>query len=120
MLPATSENLALIRVLFRAPDTLHLYGIPYEMRADVNQSPRDLWNAPHADRPPRYGWVALGLCVGPQPEPIASWLATIPHDAIPMGPYEWTSLASFEACPDCGAVGRAHRTCDVCLQAADE
>lgn len=41
----TTIDHSAIRILFRAPDSLSLYGIPYEMRKDVGQEPRHLWNA---------------------------------------------------------------------------
>ena len=47
----TLENLATIRVVYLMPYTLRLAGIPYEMRADVGQSPRHLYEA--ARDPPR-------------------------------------------------------------------
>ena len=38
-------NLESIKVLFRAPDSLTLYGISYDMRE--GQAPGDLWRAFH-------------------------------------------------------------------------
>lgn len=50
-----ARKLATVRVLWRAPDTLDLWGIPYEMRE--GQTPYDLFKsrvANHAD------WIWLG------------------------------------------------------------
>ena len=102
-------KLAEVRVLWRQPDTLALWGIPYDMRE--GQSPNDLarahrnWEAP---RYPKIGgskridlsdWVWIG-----QPgwwgswskadiAAITAWLA-LPRVAenIPGGPCEWATL----------------------------
>lgn len=90
-------HLHTIRILFRAPDTLRLYGIPYEMRKDVGQEPRHLWQAAqrraddmHKLRPgtpvgpnPTAGWIFIG-----EDEPDnRAWLAAL--DDVPQHPYEW-------------------------------
>jgi len=106
---ASEEQLPLssIRVLFRAPDALTLWGIPYEMRP--GQSPRHLLDAYRtwvAPRPGHYGsnqiklgWIYLG-------EP--GWFGSMSRarraevdaflskhkDDIPQGPYEWTRLSA--------------------------
>lgn len=57
-------KLAGIRVLWRAPDTLDLWGIPYEMRP--GQTPLDLFRASQKTHPTRgfltsiADWVWLG------------------------------------------------------------
>jgi hypothetical protein len=100
------SDLSTIRVLWRQPDTLALWGIPYEMRP--GQSPRDLWRARDAyvaPRPGHYGskrvnlddWIWLG-----QPgwfgsmstERVTEVKAFIArHRAdVPGNPYEWTTL----------------------------
>jgi hypothetical protein len=103
----TDAMLASIRVLFRAPDTLALYGIRYEMRA--GQAPRDLWlagrraeagtaprSAAYSD--PRNEWIWLGSpgWWGTMPREsrarVEAWLAK--HAlAIPQNPYEWCRIA---------------------------
>ena len=119
----TPENLAQIRVLYRQPDTLALWGIPYDMRADVGQQPRDIERArersnnekvwrigrpypipanPYQD--PHEGWIWLGQpgWWGPyeagSPERLAveAFLAGLPAGAVPGGPCEWTRLGDCE------------------------
>jgi hypothetical protein len=100
-----------IFVLYRKPDALGLYGIPYRMRE--GQSPRDLQKA-HDDyvppRPGHYGskqtdlsdWVYLGhpgwwgdMGAGhPVRKAIVAFAAEHP-DAIPRGPYEWVDLTAL-------------------------
>ena len=95
-----------IRVLFREPLVLTLWGIPYDMRP--GQSPRDLWKAHHewtAPRPGHYGspqvslgdWIYLGH---------PGWFGSLPKDRIeavkaflervkehvPGNDNEWTQL----------------------------
>jgi hypothetical protein len=99
--------LSSIRVLFRAPDALTLWGIPYEMRP--GQSPRDLWRAYHEWTPPRPGWYGsnrpnLGWIYLGEPgwygstsparvAEIKAFLTTHKED-IPDNPYEWSTLSS--------------------------
>jgi len=102
------DKLAEVRVLWRQPDTLGLWGIPYDMRE--GQSPNDLARAHRNWEAPRYGhygskridlsdWIWIG-----QPgwwgswtkadvAALKSWLAS-PRVAenIPDGPCEWTTL----------------------------
>lgn len=111
--------LSSIKVLFMAPDTLTLWGIPYEMRP--GQQPGDLFRA-HRDyvppKPGHYGskridlsdWVYLGepgwfgSMSAERRAEVEAFLASIPKDAKPHGPYEWTRLADFtqeaEPAPD--------------------
>jgi len=94
-----------IKILFMAPDTLTLWGIPYEMRP--GQQPGDLFRARRDHVPPEPGyygskrvdlsdWIYLG-------EPgwfgstkglaeTKAFLANIPMEAKPQGPFEWTRL----------------------------
>ncbi len=51
-------DLSTIRILYRRPDDLALYGIPYLMRADVGQAPRDLIRG-NGGRIPE-AWIYLG------------------------------------------------------------
>jgi hypothetical protein len=78
-----------IKVLFRQPDALALWGIPYDMRP--SQSPKDL----HAKY--RKDWIFLGY---------PGWFGSLSQDDIreikaflaqhrgniPENPYEWTRL----------------------------
>lgn len=57
----TPENLAQIRVLYRQPDTLALWGIPYDMRADVGQQPRDIERAREESKEKMFGRVERSL-----------------------------------------------------------
>ena len=119
----TPETLATIRVLYRAPDTLALYGIPYYMRP--GQSPRHLWESNSipdtiataqgwygrtiSSPGPRADWIWLGspgwwghLSEAEQ-KTIAAWLAPLRAlDVIPSGPCEWSEIP---ACAGCGGRG---------------
>lgn len=136
----TPENLSAIRVLYRQPDTLALWGVPYDMRADVGQQPRDIERAREtrnerrwsdwikyggSSRPeeqdPHEGWVWLGQpgWWGPysegSPERLAveAYLAGLPAGAVPEGPCEWTRLSEFEPqeLPDLPEGLGGERTC---------
>ena len=92
-----------IKILFCAPGTLRLYGIPYDMRADVGQTPGHLWRsrvipdpimvarghhgAVMEDPGPRPDWIALDE---DDPE-VAAFLAGL-GDRVPGNPYEWAKL----------------------------
>lgn len=100
-------DLSSIRVLYRQPDTLALWGIPYDLRP--GQSPRDLWNAPRPDvlaraagrsgamihaPGPLDDWIWLG-CPGwwcnierADQQQIAAWLEKL-GDLVPDNPCEW-------------------------------
>ena len=100
-------DLSSIRVLYRQPDTLSLWGIPYDLRP--GQSPRDLWNAPRPDvlaraagrsgalmyaPGPLDDWIWLG-CPGwwgnisrDDQQQIATWLEKL-GDLVPDNPCEW-------------------------------
>ena len=98
-----------IVILFRQPDTLSLWGIPYMMR-EGGQQPGDLWRARRdyvAPKPGWYGskqidlsdWVWLGqpgwwydLSHADQ-ELIKAFLAKHTGN-IPGNPYEWSVLES--------------------------
>lgn len=101
------DKLQTIKVLWRQPDTLTLWGIPYRMREDVGQQPYDLWKA-HRDyvlpKPGWYGskqidlsdWIYLGepgwygnLSKEDQAA-IEQFLAK--HD-VPGGPCEWSDIS---------------------------
>lgn len=83
------KDLWTIVILYRQPDTMSLYGIPYGMRADVGQQPRDL------DRPERRdGWIWLGtpgwwgsMSPGRQ-RAVQAYLEPL-QGIIPTGPAEW-------------------------------
>lgn len=48
----TKADLDKIVVLWRQPDTLALWGIPYAMRESCQQTPYDLWRVAHSHRAP--------------------------------------------------------------------
>jgi len=96
----TPENLATIQALYRAPDSLTLYGIPYKLRED--QSPRNLAEMYRED------WIYLGEpgwygnMSDAQQRMVEEWLA--PHrraGVVPGGPHEWSyigeALAEWDA-----------------------
>lgn len=101
-----------IRVLWRRPDTLTLYGIPYSMRP--GQSPRDLYEgrrsadtiaraqgyhgATMRSPGPLDGWIYLGEPgwygnrTEAQRREIDRFLSCLSRDEIPSGPSEWIDL----------------------------
>jgi len=103
------EKLASIQVLWRQPDTLTLWGIPYKMRSDVGQQPYDLWKARRDYVPPKPGWY------GSKQIDLSDWIYLgepgwwghyskkdqeiieeflVKHkDAIPGGPCEWSEVS---------------------------
>lgn len=117
----TPENLAQIRVLYRQPVTLALWGIPYDMRADVGQQPRDIERARERNNDrlrertsiyvypqPKYqdphgGWVWLGqpgwwgsyIAGSPERLAVEAFLAGLPEGAVPEGPCGWTRLSDY-------------------------
>jgi hypothetical protein len=90
----TQEQLDSIRILFCAPDTCAIYGIPYDMRRDVGQEPRHLWQAGNTK-----GWIYLGgagwfgnmsrASVGRVKAFLAAQEAA---DNVPGYPYEWCRI----------------------------
>lgn len=109
----TPALLATVRVLWRQPDLMTLWGLPYEMR--VGQSPYDLWKSTttedtvrsasgwHGARlpapGPRPGWLWLGQpgwwghLTPEERAAIEDFLAPLrAADLIPSGPCEWTAL----------------------------
>src|SRR3990167_2877417 len=84
--------LSTIRVLFRAPDSLALWGIPYEMNREVRQQPMDLFRA-HGGALP--GWIYLGS---------PGWWGAMTRDEqaevtaflagrdVPCNPCEWDTI----------------------------
>jgi hypothetical protein len=99
-------NLDTIQVLYREPNTLSLYGIPYRMRP--GQTPSDLARAyrEHGSLPPGYygsprvnlsDWIYLGQPgwwgdIAPADQArITAWLEEI-EPVVPRGPFEWTDL----------------------------
>lgn len=103
-------NLNTIRVLWRQPDLMALWGIPYAMRP--GQSPRDLWigrlvpdrtfvgYGKHVYRPgPREGWIWLGqpgwwgnLSSEAQAAIVAFLEPLRKADLVPTGPGEWQDV----------------------------
>ena len=109
-------DLSEIKVLFRAPDSLALWGIPYEMRP--GQAPRNLWDgnrredvlaqargyvgATMSAPGPREGWVWLGTpgwwgnLNSEAQRAIQEFLAPLKaKGAVPGWPYEWVSIAEW-------------------------
>lgn len=93
----TRADLGSIRILFRAPDTLDLWGIPYLMRRDVGQAPRHLFRSevPGAGA----GWIWLGspgwyghLSRDEQALVREYVEAARGRDEIPGHPYEWCEV----------------------------
>ena len=84
------RELKQIKVLYREPDTLSLWGIPYEMR--VGQQPRDLWHRRYET-----GWIWLGS-PGWYGSMSKADIAAVKKfvakhkDLVPQGPAEWSSL----------------------------
>ena len=80
-------------VLWRSPDTLTLWGIPYDMRP--GQSPADLFAAAPFPRPGWYG--AAGRAAGPREgwRIISAGEAARYGDAVPQAPDEWARLDDF-------------------------
>lgn len=107
-------DLASIRTLYRQPDCLALWGIPYNMRP--GQSPRDLWNAPRPDVLARVAgrsgammhapgplddWIFLGCpgwwCNIPREDQqqIQIWLDKL-GDLVPGNPCEWATVPRLD------------------------
>lgn len=85
-----------IKVLYRQPDTLALWGIPYEMRR--GQQPRDLWE--------RRGdsWIWLGSpgwygSMSKSDQAAVKAFLDQHREAVPENPHEWSLLADFESNP---------------------
>lgn len=85
-------DLGPIRVLWRQPDTMALWGIPYRMRHDIGQSPGDLYEARNT-----CGWVWLGSpgwygsYSSGEIQKVVSFLS-YHADMIPDNPGEWTEI----------------------------
>lgn len=116
-MPITSETLASIRVLYRQPDTMALWGIPYDMRP--GQAPLDLWRSrtiPDTAKltigwfgstlsspGPREDWIWLGSpgwyrhMTKEEQGLVKAWLPTL--EDIPSGPCEWCKVVLKERCP---------------------
>lgn len=88
----TPASLDSLRVLWRKPNCLSLWGIPYEMRP--GQSPRDLYNAGRTE-----GWIWLG-CPGWYHNMSETQIALAKafeirmreQDLLPTGSGEWQRL----------------------------
>jgi hypothetical protein len=77
-------------VLWRQPDILTLWGIPYAMRP--GQSPADIFAAQPFPRP---GWLgSSGRAAGPREgwRIISAGEAASYGDAVPQAPGEWSRL----------------------------
>jgi hypothetical protein len=91
------NDLQTIKVLYRSDYSLDLWGIPYQMRRDIGQQPRDIL--------PRYrnDWIWLGSCGSyghgwarlsdERIKEIESFLAPLrERGLIPGNPHEWVDL----------------------------
>ncbi len=99
-------DLSTIKVLWRQPGTMALWGLPYDMRP--GQTPYDLWKAHRDYEPPPPGWygskqisLADWVYLGspgwhgaiPQDEQVAIQAFLEAHkDDVPHGPCEWTRI----------------------------
>jgi hypothetical protein len=89
------HRLARVVVLYRAPDTMALYGLPYRMRE--GQSPRNIAERFRGD------WVWLGSpgwwnrYSEREQGLIREFLATHADD-IPDGPHEWSNISRIHGC----------------------
>lgn len=94
-----------IRVLYREPDTLALWGIPYEMRRDVGQAPRHLLARHRAGTLCMFGdppWIWLGSpgwyghLARSEQRLIRAWLAAVDvllgEGTVPGNPHEWSEI----------------------------
>jgi hypothetical protein len=109
-----AEKLASIKILWREPDLMTLWGIPYGMREEVHQNPNDLMRGyykrvdgfydamckatyPKAAYPkdPREDWIYLGSPgwfshLSPEDiRLIEDWIKTV---EVPGYPGEWVKL----------------------------
>lgn len=105
------------RVLWRQPDTLALWAIPYEMRP--GQQPYDLWKSTTIEDTlarargiigatlptpgPRDGWIWLGTpgwwghLTGGQRWVIEAFLEPLREQGlVPLGPCEWTKIGGAQ------------------------
>lgn len=94
----TQEQLDSILILFCAPDTCAIYGIPYEMRRDVGQEPRHLWKAGNTK-----GWIYLGgagwygAMTRESVDRVKAWLAEEEKFGnVPGYPYEWCRIRNVQ------------------------
>jgi hypothetical protein len=94
-------SLSKIKVLYRSDYSLDLWGIPYQMRRDVGQQPRDIL--------PKYrdDWIWLGSCGSyghgwsrlsdERIKEIESFLEPLRKKGlVPGNPHEWTDLVLAE------------------------
>lgn len=105
----TKTDLDKIVVLWRQPDLLALWGIPYAMREECQQTPYHLWQARNADYRRSYcdttkrvdlsDWIWLGQCgwwgslLPEERAAIEVWLSPLEMlRLVPTGPYEFVDL----------------------------
>lgn len=132
-------TLETIRVLWRRPDTMELWGIPYDMRE--GQAPRDLYNGRRipdtcAIAAGRYGatihapgvredWIYLGApgwwgsLSAHEQALIEAYLAKIAFaDGIPSSPGEWLKIRRCRGCSCVVPIGDG--VCDDCMESPRE
>lgn len=98
---AVSGDLSKIKVLYRSDYSLDLWGIPYQMRRDVGQQPKDIL--------PKYRneWIWLGSCGSyghgwsrlsdERVKEIESFLEPLRKKGmVPGNPHEWIDLVQAE------------------------
>lgn len=98
------RKLAGVKALFRQPDSLGLWGVPYEMRP--RQQPGDLWRAGNTK-----GWVYLGhpgwwgSLERSDQEAIKAFLEPYERAGlVPGSAYEWSRAADLPDLPAPGAI----------------
>lgn len=73
----TEETIDGIRTVFRDASGGSLWGIPYTMNHEINQSPRDIWNGRTMPDPMHQPPTYIGYTVpDPGPQPDWVWLGT--------------------------------------------
>lgn len=98
---AVSGDLSKIKVLYRSDYSLDLWGIPYQMRREIGQQPRDILEKYRND------WVWLGSCGSyghgwarlsdERIVAIESFLEPLREKGlIPGNPHEWVDLVQAE------------------------
>lgn len=82
-----------IQVLFRAPESLGLYGIRYRMRP--GQSPGQIWKASGRSCPSDWVWLGspgwYGHLSSDAQKEIAAFLSSV--EDIPMNAYDWCEVS---------------------------
>lgn len=80
-----------IKTLWRQPDTMSLWGLPFRMNREIGQEPRHLWEAGRKS----FIWLGspgwFGSMTEAEQAEVKAFLAQ--HEGnIPLGPGEWDEL----------------------------